>query len=57
MLGMAMTDTEHPPGAATVVSLVLRPHPLESGTLILASAVALSLIHHQIKRWLINLAH
>lgn len=57
MLGMAMTDTEHPPGAATVVSLVLRPHPLESGALILISAVALSLIHHYTKRWLINLAH
>ena len=57
MLGMAMTDTEHPPGAATVVSLVLRPHPLESGVLILGSAIALSIIHHYTKRWLINLAH
>jgi len=57
MLSMAMTDTEHPPGAATVVSLVLRPNPLESSALILGSAVALSLIHRVTRRWLINLAH
>jgi CBS-domain-containing membrane protein len=57
MLTMAMTDTEHPPGAATVVSLVLRPEAIESSALILTSAVALATIHHLTKRWLINLAH
>ncbi len=56
MLGMAITDTEHPPGAATVVSLVLRPEALESSILILASALVLASIHDMTKRWLINLA-
>jgi CBS-domain-containing membrane protein len=57
LLAMAMTDTEHPPGAATVVGVVFSPNPLESGLLILGGALALSAIHHRTKNWLINLAH
>ncbi len=57
LLAMAMTDTEHPPGAATVVGIVFSPNPLESGLLILGGAVALSAIHDRTKHWLINLAH
>jgi SAM-dependent methyltransferase len=57
MLVMAATDTEHPPGAGTVLGLILAPDPLENGLLVIAAALALTGARSLFGRWLIDLAH
>lgn len=57
MLVMAGTDTEHPPAAGTVLSLVLADDVLEPAVVIIVAAIALTLARQFLRRWMIDLAH
>jgi CBS-domain-containing membrane protein len=57
MLVMAGTDTEHPPAAGTVLSLVLADEVVDPALAIIVAAVALTLARQFFRRWMIDLAH
>jgi len=56
MLAMAVTDTEHPPAAGTILGLAMADEAIASGVLVLAAALALCLARAVLSRWLMDLS-
>ena len=55
MFVMVVTDTEHPPAAATALGIAITGFSFQITTTIVASVVILSLVHHLLKRHLKDL--
>jgi hypothetical protein len=56
MLAMAITDTEHPPAAGTVLGLIIGADPLRSAALVMGAAIFLCSVRSLLRRWLTDLA-
>lgn len=52
---MVLTETEHPPAAATALGVVVVGFSLEIAISVIASVMLLSLIHRSLRRFLIDL--